>query len=64
MAQTDSIFAGPVPELYDRFMVPMLFDPYAADVASAAAALHPMAVLETAAGSGAVTRALAPRATY
>ena len=63
MAQTDSIFAGPVPELYDRFMVPMLFDPYAADVASAAA-LHPMAVLETAAGSGAVTRALAPRATY
>lgn len=60
MPQTDAIFTGPVPELYDRFMVPMLFDPYAADMASAAAALLPMAVLETAAGSGAVTRALAP----
>ena len=60
MAEVDTKFVGPVPELYDRFMVPMLFVPYAADMAASAAALHPKSVLETAAGSGVVTRALAP----
>lgn len=56
-----TVFAGAIPDLYDRYMVPMLFDPYAADMAARVAALRPGAVLETAAGSGAVTRALAPR---
>lgn len=60
MPQSESAYAGAAPELYDRLMVPLLFEPYAADMAACVAALHPMAVLETAAGSGAVTRALAP----
>ncbi|MBX9758468.1 MAG: methyltransferase domain-containing protein [Beijerinckiaceae bacterium] len=60
MSETDRVFAGSIPEHYDRFMVPMIFEPYAADLARRAALLSPHAVLEIAAGTGAVTRALAP----
>ncbi|MEO6300463.1 MAG: methyltransferase domain-containing protein [Paracoccaceae bacterium] len=60
MAQTDLSFVGQVPEVYDRFMVPMLFQPYAEDMAARVALLKPHAVLETAAGSGVVTRLVAP----
>ena len=58
MATTDSLFAGSIPQLYDTLMVPMLFDSYAADMAGRVARLRPEYVLETAAGTGAVTRAL------
>jgi ubiquinone/menaquinone biosynthesis C-methylase UbiE len=61
MTETDKVFAGSVPENYDRHMVPLIFEPYAADIARRAASLSPSAVLETAAGSGVVTRALAAR---
>src|SRR3954470_16081850 len=61
MLETDKVFAGSIPENYDRFMVPLIFEPYAADMARRAASLSPDAVLETAAGSGVVTRALAPK---
>ncbi|QPC91198.1 class I SAM-dependent methyltransferase [Mesorhizobium sp. INR15] len=61
MLETDKLFAGSIPENYDRYMVPLIFEAYAADMAQRAAALSPSAVLETAAGSGVVTRALAPR---
>src|SRR3954471_342182 len=61
MLETDKVFAGSIPENYDRYMVPLIFEPYAADIAQRAASLSPSAVLETAAGSGVVTRALAPR---
>ena len=61
MSETDKVFAGSIPENYDRYMVPLIFEPYAADIAQRAASLSPSAVLETAAGSGVVTRALAPR---
>ncbi len=60
MAERDTQFTGPVPEIYDRFMVPLIFHPYAEDMAARVAALRPGSVLETAAGSGAVTRVLAP----
>ena len=60
MAETETQFVGPVPEIYDRLMVPMLFQPYAEDMATRIAALDPVSVLETAAGSGVVTRVLAP----
>ena len=60
MEQGDGKFVGAVPEMYDRFMVPMLFQPYAEDMAARIAALNPLSVLETAAGSGVVTRVLAP----
>jgi len=60
MLETDRLFAGSIPENYDRYMVPLIFEAYAADLARRVAALAPRAVLETAAGSGVVTRALAP----
>jgi ubiquinone/menaquinone biosynthesis C-methylase UbiE len=55
----DAVFAGSVPELYDSLMVPLIFEPYADDIARRVAALNPQDVLETAAGTGVVTRALA-----
>ena len=61
MLETDKVFAGSVPENYDRHMVPMIFEPYAADLARRAASFSPAAVLEIAAGTGVVPRALAPR---
>ena len=60
MSAVDKIFAGSIPENYDRHMVPLIFESYARDMAQRAAALSPKAVLEMAAGSGVVTRALAP----
>jgi ubiquinone/menaquinone biosynthesis C-methylase UbiE len=59
--ETDKAFAGSIPESYDRYMVPLIFEPYAADMAQRAASLSPSAILETAAGSGVVTRALVAR---
>ena len=61
MADADHVFAGSIPDNYDRYLVPLLFEPFAQDMAQRVAALSPSAVLETAAGSGVVTRALAPR---
>jgi len=60
MSAGDKVFAGSIPENYDRYMVPLIFECYARDIARRAAALSPKAVLETASGSGVVTRALAP----
>jgi ubiquinone/menaquinone biosynthesis C-methylase UbiE len=61
MLETDKVFTGSIPENYDRYMVPLIFGPFATDLAQRAAALSPAAVLETAAGTGVVTRALAPK---
>lgn len=60
MAERDKLFAGSIPQLYDTWMVPLIFQDYASDMAARVAAWAPGAVLETAAGSGVVTRALAP----
>jgi SAM-dependent methyltransferase len=57
MSQTNE-FVGSIPELYDRFMGPMLFEPYARDMAARFAGFEGD-ILETAAGTGRVTRALA-----
>ncbi len=51
-------FSGSVPELYDRFMGPMRFEPYARDMARRFEGFEGV-ILETAAGTGRVTRALA-----
>jgi SAM-dependent methyltransferase len=56
--ESDKVFAGSVPKLYDELLVPLIFTPYAADIAQRAAARSPTRVLEIAAGTGAVTRAL------
>jgi ubiquinone/menaquinone biosynthesis C-methylase UbiE len=59
VAANDKVFAGSVPEMYERLMVPLIFEPYARDLAARVAKTNPRAVLETAAGTGVVTRALA-----
>lgn len=51
-------FTHSTPELYDRYMGPFLFEPYAKVTAERVARLHPDLILETAAGTGIVTRAL------
>src|SRR3954468_12831175 len=61
MAGTDKLFAGNIPEIYDRFLVPLIFEAYARDVAEGVAETEPHDVLETAAGTGVLTRALASR---
>ena len=51
-------FTGSVPGQYDRLMVPLLFRPYAEELARRACSFQPRIILETAAGTGAVTQAL------
>ncbi|MFO0991617.1 MAG: class I SAM-dependent methyltransferase [Hyphomicrobiales bacterium] len=58
MTATDKVFAGSIPANYDRYLGPLLFEPYATDLAARAAALAPLALLETAAGTGIVTKEL------
>lgn len=59
MSETDRVFTGEIPIFYDRYLGPQIFADYAEDLARRAAALRPARVLETAAGTGIVTRALA-----
>jgi ubiquinone/menaquinone biosynthesis C-methylase UbiE len=61
MVASDKVFAGSIPELYDRFLVPLIFEPYARDLADLIAQAEPKTVLEIAAGTGVVTRAMAAR---
>lgn len=61
MAEIDTMFAGSIPKSYDTLMVPLIFDAYATDIAALIASTSPDSVLETAAGSGVVTRLLAPK---
>jgi len=56
---TDKIFAGSVPKIYETHLVPLIFQPYADDLARRMASRPPQRVLEIAAGTGVVTRALA-----
>ena len=51
-------FIGSMPQHYDHGLVPIIFADYAADIAKRVAAARPSAVLETAAGTGIVTRLL------
>ncbi|MFY9685672.1 MAG: methyltransferase domain-containing protein [Pseudolabrys sp.] len=59
VATVDKVFAGSIPELYERFLVPLIFESYALDLAGRLAKTNPRAVLETAAGTGVLTRAIA-----
>ncbi len=57
-APTDKVFAGSIPRLYETYLVPLIFEPYAADLAKRLAGQPLSRVLEVAAGTGVVTRAL------
>jgi ubiquinone/menaquinone biosynthesis C-methylase UbiE len=61
MAATDKLFAGSIPEIYQQFLVPLIFQSCADDLAARVARAAPHDVLETAAGTGVLTRALAAR---
>src|ERR1700744_704242 len=59
MLGTDKLFTGSIPEVYDRYLVPLIFEPYALDLAHRIALTDPTMVLETAAGTGVLTQAIA-----
>lgn len=61
IATREHLFAGSIPEFYDRLMVPLIFEPYARDLAGRVARTGPRDILETAAGTGALTRMIAAR---
>jgi ubiquinone/menaquinone biosynthesis C-methylase UbiE len=61
MVATDKLFAGSIPEIYARLLVPLIFESYALDLAGRIASAKPRHVLETAAGTGVLTRAIAPQ---
>jgi hypothetical protein len=54
----DMEFMGAMPAVYDRYLGPLMFLPYVTDIAARVADLRPLRVLETAAGTGIVTRTL------
>ncbi|MDH4050058.1 MAG: class I SAM-dependent methyltransferase [Rubrivivax sp.] len=58
---SDKVFSGSVARLYESLLVPLIFEPYAADLAQRVAERPVRRVLEVAAGTGVVTRQLAAR---
>lgn len=58
-ADADKVFSGSIPKLYETYLVPLIFEPYATDLANRLAPRTLSRVLEIAAGTGVVTRALA-----
>jgi ubiquinone/menaquinone biosynthesis C-methylase UbiE len=58
-ADTDKVFSGSISKLYDTYLVPLIFEPYATDLVARLASRTLSRILEIAAGTGVVTRALA-----
>ncbi len=59
MAGGDKAFTGSIPAIYDEYLVPIFFAPYAEDLVRRLGDLRRGRLLEIAAGSGAATRAMA-----
>lgn len=59
MSDTDKIFSGSIPGLYETYLVPLIFEHYAVDLKARIEAMNVSNILEVAAGTGVVTRALA-----
>ena len=57
--ERDKIFDGAIPKLYEAQLVPLIFEPYAADLVNRLASRTLNRVLELAAGTGVVTRRMA-----
>jgi SAM-dependent methyltransferase len=57
----DKVFSGSIPQLYEQYLVPLIFQCYAEDIVSRVKRFKPSIVLEIAAGTGVVTRELAKR---
>lgn len=58
-SDADKVFTGSIPKLYETHLVPLIFESYAADVAKRLSSRPLARILEVAAGTGVVTRALA-----
>lgn len=58
MTNQNTAFVGSIPENYDRYLGPVLFEPYAADLVARLKVLEQASVLEIACGTGIVTRRL------
>ena len=56
---SDIIFTGSIPKVYESYLVPLIFAPFAGDMAARLALHSVSSVLDIAAGTGVVTRALA-----
>jgi ubiquinone/menaquinone biosynthesis C-methylase UbiE len=56
---SDKVFSGSIAEIYEKYLVPLIFEPYAADLANRVTSNSPTRVLEIAAGTGVATRQLA-----
>lgn len=61
MPTDNAAFVGSIPENYDRFLGPVLFEPYAADLVARLDLPEGAAVLELACGTGIVTKRLSQR---
>lgn len=58
-SDSDHVFTGAIPELYDRYLTPLIFEHFAQDLADRVRTWsHTARVLEVAAGTGVVTRRL------
>lgn len=57
-ASTNASFVGSIPEFYDRHLGPVIFEPYAADLAERLELATGATALEVACGTGIVTRHL------
>lgn len=57
--EIDTVFKGSVPELYDRYLVPLIFEQYADELVNRLSILPVSRVLEIACGTGVLTRAMA-----
>ena len=58
--ELDHFFAGAIPQIYDRYLTPLIFDGYALDLVARVQPSGATRILEVAAGTGVVSRALAP----
>lgn len=56
--QTPIAFSGNIPVNYDSYLGPMFFEPFAINMATRIGKLSPVSVLETAAGTGRLTKFL------
>lgn len=43
--ESDKVFSGSIPKLYETYLVPMIFEPYAADLAHRLASRSSLACL-------------------
>lgn len=61
MENKDKNFTGSIPNFYDTYLVPLIFEEFADDLATRCLVEKPKSILEVAAGSGVVPRALAAK---